>query len=111
MSLAVTPAAQLELIEAAVWYDDIRLGLGTDFLDAIQQAFLHIASGPRLHAALEYWTGQYHEVRRYCLRRFPYVIVYWLEGDVVTVVAVSHARRRPLYWIDRIPKSTRGEQS
>jgi hypothetical protein len=30
--------------------------------------------------------------------------VYWIEGDSVTVVAVSHARRRPLYWIDRIPQ-------
>jgi hypothetical protein len=32
------------------------------------------------------------------------VIVYLIEGDSVTVVAVSHARRRPLYWIDRIPQ-------
>ena len=35
MSFAIAPAGQLELIEAAVWYDDIRLGLGTEFLDAV----------------------------------------------------------------------------
>lgn len=28
MSFTIAPAARLELIEAAVWYDDIRLGLG-----------------------------------------------------------------------------------
>jgi len=36
------------------------------------------------------------------------VIVYWIagwvDGDSVTVVAISHARRRPLYWIDRMPE-------
>ena len=104
MSFAIAPAAQLELIEAAVLYDDIRLGLGTEFLDAIQQVFAQVATEPRLYATLEYWTASHREVRRYCLRRFPYVIVYWIEGDSVTVVAVSHARRRPLYWINRIPQ-------
>ena len=104
MSFTIAPPAQLELIEAAVWYDDIRLGLGTEFLDAIQQVFARVATEPRLYATLEYWTASQREVRRYCLRRFPYVIVYWIEGDSVTVVAVSHARRRPLYWIDRIPQ-------
>lgn len=104
MSFTIAPAAQLELIEAAVRYDDIRLGLGTEFLDAIQQVFAPVATEPRLYATLECWTASQREVRRYCLRCFPYVIVYLIEGDSVTVVAVSHARRRPLYWIDRIPQ-------
>lgn len=104
MSFTIAPAAQLELIEAAVRYDDIRLGLGTEFLDAIQQVFAPVATEPRLYATLECWTASQREVRRYCLQRFPYVIVYLIEGDSVTVVAVSHARRRPLYWIDRIPQ-------
>ncbi len=104
MSLAVAPAAQLELIEAAAWYDAIRPGLGTEFLDAIPEAFIRIAADPRLHAVLESWTVARWEVRRCCTQRFPYVIVYWADGDSVTVVAISHARRRPLYWIDRMPE-------
>jgi len=104
VSLAVAPAAQLELIEAAAWYDAIRPGLGTEFLDAIQEAFIRIAADPRLHAVLESWTAARWEVRRCCIQRFPYVIVYWVDGDSVTVVAISHARRRPLYWIDRMPE-------
>ena len=108
MSLAVAPAAQLELIEAAAWYDAIRPGLGTEFLDAIQEACIRIATDPRLHAVLEAWTVARWEVRRCCIQRFPYVIVYWIagwvDGDSVTVVAISHARRRPLYWIDRMPE-------
>jgi hypothetical protein len=42
VSFTIAPAAQLELIEAAVWYDDIRLRLGTEFLDAIEQVFIEL---------------------------------------------------------------------
>jgi hypothetical protein len=33
-SIRFDPAARLETIEAAVWYDDHRIGLGEEFLDA-----------------------------------------------------------------------------
>lgn len=102
MTFAVASAAQLELIEAAISYDEIRQGLGAEFLDTLQQAFVRIEANPRLWPTLEYWQATDREVRRYCLRRFPYVIVYWIEGDSLTVIAVSHERRRPLYWIDRV---------
>ena len=35
-SIQFDPAARLEAIEAAVWYDDQRIGLGEEFLDAIE---------------------------------------------------------------------------
>jgi len=41
-SIQFDPAARLEAIEAAVWYDGQRIGLGEEFLDAIEIA-LHLA--------------------------------------------------------------------
>lgn len=105
MNLQVEPAALLELCEAAAWYDDARDGLGAEFISTVEQAFDLIKAAPQLYSSLEYWTSAW-EVRRYCLRRFPYVVVYWIHGDSITVVAVAHGRRRPLYWIDRIRSST-----
>lgn len=32
---------------------------------------------------------------------FPYGVVYFVEHEVVTIVAVAHAKRRPGYWRDR----------
>ena len=105
MNLQVEPAALLELFEAAAWYDDARDGLGEEFIAAIEYAFELIKSAPRLSSSLEYWSSAW-EVRRYCLQRFPYVVVYWIHGDSITIVAIAHGRRRPLYWIDRIRSST-----
>lgn len=101
MNLQVEPSALLELFEAAAWYDDAKDGLGREFIAAIEEAFELIKAAPQLHSPLEHWCLAW-EVRRYCLRRFPYVVVYWIHGDFVTVVAIAHGRRRPLYWIDRL---------
>lgn len=40
-------------------------------------------------------------VRRYVLRRFPFLIVYRVLESQVEVIAVTHARRRPGYWKSR----------
>lgn len=33
---------------------------------------------------------------------FPYRVVYFVEGDLLKIVAVAHAKRRPGYWRDRV---------
>ncbi len=102
MNLTIDPLAELELIEAAARYEQIRTGLGDEFLDAVEHAFELIAANPRSHAVLEYWKVPGHDVRRCCLRRFPYIIIFWVRDLSLTILAVSHSRRQPLYWIERI---------
>ncbi len=41
--------------------------------------------------------------RRKLLRRFPYSVIYLIEGQQLFVVAVMHHRRRPGYWLTRVP--------
>lgn len=43
----------------------------------------------------------YAEVRRVLVKRFPYGVYYNVEGGVLLVLAVAHARRKPHYWADR----------
>jgi plasmid stabilization system protein ParE len=40
--------------------------------------------------------------RRCALRRYPYGLIYRLDGDRVRVVAVAHDRQLPGYWSDRV---------
>lgn len=35
------------------------------------------------------------------LRRFPYHLIYTVEGDELIVTAVAHHKRRPFYWSRR----------
>jgi plasmid stabilization system protein ParE len=95
------PEARAELRSAALWYDQRRVGLGGEFiaevatiLDRIREA---VDSFPK-------WPGSRTTappIRRATLRRFPYVIAFESNGQEVLVLAVSHGKRRPLYWLSR----------
>jgi plasmid stabilization system protein ParE len=41
-------------------------------------------------------------VRRFGLKRFPFDLVYRVDGDRLVVVALVHHRRRPGYWMRRL---------
>jgi toxin ParE1/3/4 len=46
--------------------------------------------------------GSYH-TRRFLLRRFPYLVIYRVQGPtMVQVLAVAHTSRNPNYWKGRI---------
>ena len=46
------------------------------------------------------------DLRRALVNRFPYGIIYGLDGEWVVIVAIAHLHREPRYWIGR---SVRGE--
>jgi len=97
-SIQFDPAARLEAIEAAVWYDDHRIGLGEEFLDAIELT-LDLALRRRVPGSP---VSDPDDVRRVPVRRFPYHLIFLASSDEIVVVAVMHERRRPTYWIDRL---------
>jgi hypothetical protein len=99
--LTVLPEAELEATEAAIWYDDQRTGLGDDFLGDLETALERVRTSPLSFGLLETYQGK-HEIRRCLLSRFPYVIVFLCRGPDVVVVAIGHARRRPLYRLERL---------
>lgn len=41
-------------------------------------------------------------IKRVFMDRFPFAVVFFIDGDVVRVVAVEALRRRPGYWRARI---------
>jgi toxin ParE1/3/4 len=95
------PEARAELRAAAVWYDDQRPGLGDKFLAEVTSVLEAIASAPQ---SWPLWPGISKgraPIRRAVLGRFPYVIAYEVQENRVYVLAVAHAKRRPLYWLAR----------
>lgn len=101
MKVSVLPEAELEAAAAASWYDDQRPGLGDDFLVDVQQALDRIGNGPAELPCLESYAGA-HDIRRCLLKRFPYLLIFVYRPDEPVVVAISHARRRPSYWLERL---------
>ena len=101
MILRVLAEARREAVEAAVWYDRQRSGLGDQLLGEIERALERIEIAPERFAIWEPYDGA-EEFRRCLLKRFPYVVIFEHRPEEVLVVAISHVRRRPNYWLDRL---------
>jgi toxin ParE1/3/4 len=85
--------ALVEISEAADFYDGQVLGLGTDFLDELDEAVNLILRFP---TAWSRFSGEY---RHYSLRRFPYSVIYTLENNnCILIISVFHQRREPQSW-------------
>jgi toxin ParE1/3/4 len=87
--------AELELNDAAQYYNSESPGLGSTFLEIIQAATSKIGEFPESGHILQ---GQ---VRRYLVRGFPYGLLYSGDADEIRILAVMNLKRRPFYWTDR----------
>jgi len=93
--LVVRSAAEADIADAALWYEQRAPGLGADFLRAVDVAIAEIARMP------ERFPVVHLTCRRALLRRFPYAIYYVAAAESVSVVACMHARRDPRRWQER----------
>lgn len=101
LTFRVLAAADLEIVEAALWYDGQRPNLGDEFVQEVAHAFERIQRDPSLFGYLEGQVG-HDEVRRCLLNRFPYIVVYRFRPDETLIVSVSHVRRKPFHWLERM---------
>lgn len=98
MNVRFLPEAEVELDETVKHYDQKSPGLGIDFAREVQRGLDRIADYPRA------WQSLGRRVRRYSLQRFPYGLVYALNGAEIVIISVMYLRRDPDYWRDRLPK-------
>jgi hypothetical protein len=85
------------LSDAVAYYDLQRPQLGDQFVDEVEAAIGRILRMPND------WQAVGRRTRRCRTDRFPYGLVYQVQGDVAVIVAVMHLSRRPGYWRGRLP--------
>jgi hypothetical protein len=88
--------AEIELAEAARFYDDKQPGVGRLFLDAVREA------GERIRRNPEWWPILERPLRGCRVYPFPYRLLYREFPDRIQIVAVFHLSRRPGSWRDRL---------
>jgi len=87
--------AASDIVLAREWYDDRRLGLGSEFIQSLEDAVGLIAEFPE--AFPEIAAGH----RRAILRRFPYFLYYRIDQEGIEVLACLHGSRSPDAWRSR----------
>jgi len=66
------------------------------FLRELDHAVEQVAEAPHQ------WPSYLAGTQRYVFPTFPYSLVYFVDGDLINVVAVAHERRKPGYWRMRL---------
>lgn len=89
---SIHETAEIEINEAADFYDLAAPGLGTAFLIEVERAIETISLNPE--AALVVRSG----VRKKPLSKFPYSLIYCVLSNEIRLLAVAHQKRRPFYW-------------
>jgi plasmid stabilization system protein ParE len=85
----------MEMLDTWAWYEGQRAGLGHELVGCVDAAIARAARSPDLDAPV------HGDVRRILVRRFPYAVFYFVEGETIVVLAVAHASREPGFWLGR----------
>lgn len=88
--------AEVEIDQAFAYYRRVSIELAQGFGADLTDTTNRILALPNAHPPI----GK--GLRRCLLSRFPYQIVYRVEGDVIRVYALAHLKRRPAYWLKRV---------
>jgi plasmid stabilization system protein ParE len=97
VSVYIRPEALSDLEAAADWYEERVSGLGAEYLRVMSDAIRTLIEGAYHHAL----RNRRLHVRWFCTRRFPYRVVYRVDEECVTVLAVLHTARHDREWRQR----------
>jgi len=88
--------ASQEIEHERGWYRQRSETAETAFLRELDHAIEAVVEAPFR------WPRYTGGTRRYVFPTFPFSLVYFLEEDLVVVVALAPESRRPGYWRDRL---------
>lgn len=88
-AVRILPAAETQITMVRDWYESERAGLGDRLLREIDARLNLVRRFPEMYAI------ERKRYRRASLDRFPYYVIYALNGDEVTVYRFIHNARNP----------------
>ncbi len=94
-NLTYRPQVEDDLIDASLWYDEKRLGLGDEFIVEYLAAIRRIVDNPFLFSVAA------NKLRPCRLKRFSYIIHYEVDANDILVVAVMGIGRDVSAFINR----------
>ena len=85
-----------EFLEVRDYYDDLVFGLGEKFVTEVERCLNIMTTNPLAYPVTK------QNVRKAVIIKFPFSILYRVDGNVIYILAVMHQKREPLYWAERI---------
>jgi toxin ParE1/3/4 len=95
MRVILVPEARKELQEATAWYTTRSRVAARRFIDEYTRV-----KGLAAHAPLQ-WVEIQPGVRRVLFKKFPFALIYTVEGSQIHVLAIKHHKQHPDHWRGR----------
>ena len=92
--------AEVDITDAAVWYQRQRINLGHEFVAEIEAAIASAAENPFVYPCLR----RKPEVRRVLTKRFPYRVFFVRREGTIVVFRVLHGARHQREWKSHVPR-------
>ena len=97
MNHSFHPGAEAEFLESVSYYESLVAGLGGALIDEFDSLARLICESPKA------WQVERRpNIRKAPLYKFPLSIIYRETLAEIQILAVSHDRRRPQYWLGRV---------
>lgn len=87
--LEIKDEANLEIIEAYLYYKEKRLRLGEEFLEHLDIYFKRITTYP------QHFPKKRKPYREAFLKRFPFLIIYEIRAEKIIVYSVFNTWQNP----------------
>jgi toxin ParE1/3/4 len=94
MVLRLASVAERDMVESALWLDEQQVGLGSEFLSAVQDTIAEIVERPLACPVFDTPNVVFKlPLRWMATGRFPYLVIFTVQADEIAVVAILHAHR------------------
>ena len=95
-SVKISEEAEPDLEEAYFWYEEQVKQLGSEFIRVVDKSLATIQKNPLACPFI------YRNIHRKLLPRFPYMLLYFINDNVIFVFACFHVKRDPKQWKSRL---------
>ena len=89
------PLVADDLDAAVAYYDQIAVALGNRFRTSVRNRIEMITERPESFGRI------HHQIRASMLDRFPYVVVFEHENEIVGILGIFHAASDREHWFER----------
>lgn len=84
--------ASCEFRDSVEWYESKAKDLGLRFTDETDSTIERIKLNPDLYPSIV------EGIKRIQVNKFPYSILYKVEGNILVILRIFHNKRKPIEW-------------
>ena len=95
-SIEISDEAEIDFDKSYEYYFEDSPKVADAFFRRINVSFEDIKQNPFT------FPVAYKNVRKYVMKKFPFVIYYQIVNSIIKVIAIFHTSRNPEIWNERI---------